>query len=89
MSIAESLMRESAWLAEVAVRVRALEAENTTLRVALADAHAGQAELVRRTYRRGYVTGRSSVRRGQPASTAPERQARGETRTLLTEQRGR
>jgi hypothetical protein len=42
-----------------------------------------EADLARRMYRKGYLAGRSSQKRGQVQVTNPERHARGDDRRLL------
>lgn len=50
-----------------------------------AEAIERQTTIARRMYRRGYLTGRASVRRGAPAVSCPERYARGDVRQILTQ----
>jgi hypothetical protein len=59
-----------------------LEVEVAELRARLALVPA-EADVVRRAYRRGYLTGRAAQRRGEPAVTNPERQARGWVRQAV------
>lgn len=73
----------SALLRAAAVDIERLEHENAELCTRLNTAERDHAELIRRTYRKGYFAGRSASKRGAVCETAPERHARGEVRALL------
>ncbi len=49
------------------------------------EARAGQPQLVRLAYRRGYMTGRAAKRRGAPVNPSPEYATRGFLRQLMRE----
>jgi hypothetical protein len=78
------LVPTSALLRAAADDLEAVERERDEWRKRAEDAEAQQQEIARTMYRRGYLAGRSSQRRGDPAVTNPERHARGEARRLLT-----
>lgn len=69
----------------VTEQVAALEAEVVRLRAIQANVDGHVADVARRMYRRGYLAGRAAQRRGAALTTAPERHARGELRTMLGE----
>lgn len=58
--------------------LEAMEAERDHWKQCAADLAAEGVEAQRKAYRRGYLAGRSSMQRGAPAVTNPERRARGE-----------
>jgi hypothetical protein len=73
----------SALLRAAADDREAVERERDEWRKRAEDAEARQQDVARTMYRRGYLAGRASQRRGDPAVTNPERHARGEARRLL------
>lgn len=72
---------ETGLLSEVTAAVAAVvEARVESARAGFAER---EADMIRRAYRRGYIAGRASQRRGAPAVTNPERAARTWVRETL------
>lgn len=62
-----------------------LEAERDALLADNRQLREHEADMIRRAYRRGYLAGRAASRRGAPAVTNPERNARGWVRETLSQ----